>query len=53
VCQVREEISKNILKYFLDFSKEGGGVTPQGGRTTWGRGKEWRAMNARRGVEGS
>jgi hypothetical protein len=42
---------KNILKYFSRFFQGEGGVTPQGGHTTWGRGKEWRAMNARRGVE--
>jgi hypothetical protein len=34
----------------MNFLDEGG-VTSLGGRTIWGRGKEWKGISARMGVE--
>jgi hypothetical protein len=43
---------KNILKYFSRFFQGGGGgVTPQGGRTTCEKGKEREAINDGKGEE--
>jgi hypothetical protein len=42
----------NLKKIILEFSKwGGGGVTPQGGRTTWGKGKEREVINEGKGEE--
>jgi hypothetical protein len=47
-CHMKEGAPNQ--KYFSRIFPSEGGVTSLGGRTTWGRGKEWKGINARMGV---
>jgi hypothetical protein len=40
-----ERRGPKIFKIFSRIFQVRGGVTSLGGRTTWGRGKEWEAIN--------